>query len=97
MRSSPEAISKQIPSIEEALKSVTNATATFKNVTAEQAGAVGFVASGKVGEAHGALVRSAMKLLNAIRGPMDSVTVHGENVSEEPLKGKVHDQFEDIN
>ena len=97
MRSSPEAIAKQIPLIEEALKSVSSSTETFKNVTAEHAGVTGFVASGKVGEAHGALVRSAMKLLNAIRGPMDSVTVHGENVSEQPLKGNEHDQLEDIN
>jgi hypothetical protein len=81
MRSSPEAIAKQIPLIEEALKSVTSATETFKTVTTEHAGATGFVAAGKVGEAHGALVQSAMKLLNAIRGPVDAVTVHAENVS----------------
>jgi len=81
MRSSPEAIAKQIPLIEEALKSVTSATETFKNVTTEHAGVTGFVASGKVGEAHGALVLSAMKLLNAIRGPVDSVSVHSENAA----------------
>ena len=91
MRSSPESIAKQIPSIEEALRSVTRATETFKNATAEHVGAKGFVEAGKVGEAHGALVLSAMRLLSAIRGPIDSVSMHGEKVSVAALNSDCKD------
>ncbi len=80
MAAAPESIAQQNASITEALQKVSEAADVFANVASKNAGLTGLEPSGTVSEAKTTLVMETQKLLSTIRGPLDSVFVHFENV-----------------
>ncbi|KAF4634301.1 hypothetical protein G7Y89_g3807 [Cudoniella acicularis] len=81
MSGTQESVAQQNAAVLEALNAVTIATELFRSVSTENAGVIDIHASRIVGEAHSALMTSAVKLVNVIRGPTGSVWAHLENVA----------------
>ncbi len=80
MATTPESVAQQNAKIAEVLQRVSKASDIFTDVASKNAGLTGLEVSGAVSEAKTTLVMETQKLLSTVRGPLDSVFVHFENV-----------------
>jgi hypothetical protein len=76
----PEAVAQENAAIQEALEEVTAASKAYAQVSSANAGKAGLIEAGKVTESKLSLHLKAQRLLQAVRGPVDLVTSHQENV-----------------
>lgn len=76
----PEVVAQENAAIQEALEEVTAAAKAYAQVSSANAGKAGLVEAGKVTESKTSLHLKAQRLLQAVRGPVDLVTSHQENV-----------------
>lgn len=82
--SSPEAISQQNAAIREQLSLVSSLVEQYTATTAANAGnskTLTVQEHGEQSRIHTAVVQETQKLLHAIKGPVDSVYSHFENVN----------------
>lgn len=79
---SPEAVAQQNAAMKSQLAHVSALVEDYTQISTENAGkSVSIEENGKQSAAHTAVVQETYKLLHAIKGPVDSVYSHFENVS----------------
>ena len=76
----PEMVAQQNAAIQEALEDVTAATKTYAQVFSANAGKAGIVEAGEVTASKRSLQLKSQRLLETVRGPVDMVISHQENV-----------------
>ena len=77
----PEAVAQQNAAIRAQLAHVTTLVEQYTSITAENAGKTLTIAeNGRQSGVHTDVVRETYKLLHAIKGPLDTVFCHFENV-----------------
>ncbi|KAI9739699.1 MAG: hypothetical protein M1834_006418 [Cirrosporium novae-zelandiae] len=81
MASPADAVAQHIAAIRKQLKHVTALVDDFAAISTKNAGNDGIVEKGEVTGSHTTLVQETHKLLNAVKGPLDTVFCHFENVA----------------
>jgi hypothetical protein len=76
----PEAVAAQNAAIQRALKSVSSLADSYNGISTKNVGKEGMQEVGEVSEARNSLVMETWKLLRTIRGPVDTLFEHFENV-----------------
>lgn len=81
MANTPETIAQQNAAIKQALDETNALAEMYSKISSAHAGASGTQEPGEIGKAHTALSLQTAKLLRTVRGPVDMVFSHFENVS----------------
>ncbi|KAF2494859.1 O-methyltransferase [Lophium mytilinum] len=76
-----EAVAAQNAAIQTALEGVSSLADSYKDISTKNVGKHGLKDVGEVSEARNALVMETWKLLGAVRGPVDALFEHFENMS----------------
>jgi hypothetical protein len=76
----PEMVAQENAAIREALEDVTAAAKAYAQVSTANAGKAAIVEAGEVTASKRSLQLKSQKLLETVRGPVDMVMVHQENV-----------------
>lgn len=80
MAKTPEMVAQENAVIQEALEAVTAAAKAYAHVSSANAGKAGLVEAGEVTVAKRSLHLKSQRLLQAVRGPVDMIASHQENV-----------------
>jgi hypothetical protein len=80
MANTAEAIAQQNAAIQQALKETSALAEEYAKISSKYAGASGIQESGEVSQAHTALSQQTAKLVRTVRGPVDMLFYHFENV-----------------
>lgn len=79
-----QSIAERVASLKGMLSQVSTAIDHYAEIATKNVGARSIAQSGEIAEAHTALFMETNKLLRGVRGPLDMVFTHFENVS--PLR-----------
>ena len=80
MANTAESIAQQNAPIQQALKETSALAQEYSKISSKYADATGIRESGEVSQAHTALFLQTAKLLRTVRGPVDMIYSHFENV-----------------
>lgn len=81
MAKTPEMVAQENAAIQEALEDVTSAAKAYAQVSSANASNTGITESGKVTQSKRSLYLKSQRLVQAVRGPVDMIFCHAENVS----------------
>jgi hypothetical protein len=81
MEKTESAVAEEIAALRQTLSKVSSAIDSYAEIATRNVGDKSIAASGEVNEAHTALYMEARELLTTVRGPVDMVFSHFENVS----------------
>lgn len=80
MEKTPESVAQEIASLKRMLASVSEAIDSYAEIATKNVGKKDLEALGEVSESHTSLFMVANELLRTVRGPLDMVFSHFENV-----------------
>jgi hypothetical protein len=97
MEKTPEIVAQENAAIQQALEEVRLAAEQHAQVSTKNAGKTGITESGEVSESHRELFLKSHKLMRAVRGPVDMIFSHFENVRTQSLQRSpiTHLEFND--